>query len=88
VRCLQAEAADVLEVQATAGMAVVTRLRGDVSDVTVAARALRTGMAPVPLSPWSLHAPHPNGLLLGVTNVDGRRLVTECRGLAGLVRAA
>jgi GntR family transcriptional regulator/MocR family aminotransferase len=88
VRCLQAEAADVLEVQATAGMAVVTRLRGNVSDVDVAARALRAGMAPVPLSPWSLHAPHPHGLLLGVTNVDGRRLVTECRGLAGLVRAA
>jgi GntR family transcriptional regulator/MocR family aminotransferase len=86
VRCLQTEAVDVLEVQATAGMAVVTRLRGAEADVDVAARALRAGMAPVPLSPWSLHAPAPNGLLLGVTNVDGRRLVAECRGLAELVR--
>ena len=86
VRCLQAEAADALEVRATAGMAVVTRLRGGVSDVDVAARALRAGMAPVPLSPWSLHAPPPNGLLLGVTNIDGRRLVAECRGLAALAR--
>jgi len=33
-------------------------------------------------------AERPNGLRFGVTNVDGRRLVTECRGLAGLVRAA
>jgi GntR family transcriptional regulator/MocR family aminotransferase len=86
VHCLQAEAADALEVQATAGMAIVTRLRGDIADVDVAARALRAGMAPVPLSPWSLHAPAPNGLLLGVTNVDGRRLVAACRGLAELVR--
>jgi GntR family transcriptional regulator/MocR family aminotransferase len=88
VRCLQAEAADALEVQATAGMAVVTRLRGDVSDVDVAARALRAGMAPVPLSPWSLHAPRPNGLLLGATNVDGQRLVAACRQLAWLIREA
>jgi GntR family transcriptional regulator/MocR family aminotransferase len=88
VRCLQAEAADALEVQATAGMAVVARLRGGASDVDVAARALRAGMAPVPLSPWSLHAPAPNGLLLGVTNVDARHLVAACRGLAELVRAA
>jgi len=86
LRCLHDEAADALAVQATAGMAVVTRLRGRASDVDVAARALRAGMAPVPLSPWYVHAPGANGLLLGVTNADGRRLAADCRTLAALVR--
>jgi GntR family transcriptional regulator/MocR family aminotransferase len=67
-------------------MAVVTRLRGGASDVDVAARALRAGMAPVPLSPWYVHAPGANGLLLGVTNADGRRLAADCRTLAAIVR--
>jgi len=86
LRCLHDEAADALDVQATAGMAIVTRLRGHASDVDVAARALRAGMAPVPLSPWYVHAPGANGLLLGVTNADGRRLAADCRTLAALVR--
>lgn len=86
LRCLRAEAGDAIAVQATAGMAVVTRLPDGVSDVEVAARALRAGMAPVPLSPWHVHAPAPQGLLLGVTNVDERRLAADCRRLADLVR--
>jgi GntR family transcriptional regulator/MocR family aminotransferase len=86
LRCLHEEAADALDVEATAGMAVVTRLRGGASDVDVAARALGAGMAPVPLSPWYVHAPGTNGLLLGVTNADGRRLAADCRKLAALVR--
>jgi GntR family transcriptional regulator/MocR family aminotransferase len=85
LRCLHQDAAGVLEVQATAGMAVVTRLATDADDVDVAARALRAGLAPVPLSPWYVHAPGPRGLLLGVTNVDGRRLADDCRRLAQLV---
>jgi GntR family transcriptional regulator/MocR family aminotransferase len=86
LRCLHEEAADALDVEATAGMAVVTRLRGGASDVDVAARALGAGLAPVPLSPWYVHAPGTNGLLLGVTNADGRRLAADCRKLAALVR--
>ena len=85
LRCLRQEAAAVLEVEATAGMAVVARLRTDASDVDVAARALQAGLAPVPLSPWYVHMPATSGLLLGVTNVDGRRLVDDCRRLAQLV---
>jgi GntR family transcriptional regulator/MocR family aminotransferase len=84
LRCLRKEAAEVLEVQATAGMAVVARLRTAASDVDVAARALRAGLAPVPLSPWYAQSPATSGLLLGVTNVDGRRLVADCRRLAEL----
>jgi GntR family transcriptional regulator/MocR family aminotransferase len=88
VLCLHAEARDVIAVQATAGMAVVTRLRESVSDVDIAARALQAGMAPVPLSPWYVHAPQTSGLLLGVTNADERRVAADCRRLAELVRAA
>jgi GntR family transcriptional regulator/MocR family aminotransferase len=87
LRCLHDEARDAIAVQATAGMAVVARLRDGVSDVDVAARALQAGMAPVPLSPWYVHEPRASGLLLGVTNVDERRLVADCRRLAELVRA-
>jgi GntR family transcriptional regulator/MocR family aminotransferase len=87
LRCLHAEARDVIAVQATAGMAVVIRLREGVSDVDIAARALQAGMAPVPLSPWYVHASGSGGLLLGVTNVDERKLAADCRRLADLVRA-
>jgi YD repeat-containing protein len=33
-----------------------------------------------------VHAPGANGLLLGVTNADGRQLAADCRKLAALVR--
>ncbi|MYM67916.1 aminotransferase class I/II-fold pyridoxal phosphate-dependent enzyme [Pseudoduganella sp. FT55W] len=88
LRCLHEEAAGALEVQATAGMAVVTRLRADAPDTDIALRALPFGLAPAPLSPWYVHAPQPRGLLLGVTNVDARRLSADCRRLAELVRQA
>ena len=86
LRCLHDEARDAMAVQATAGMAVVVRLRDGVSDVDVAARALQAGMAPVPLSAWYVHAPQTSGLLLGVTNADERRVAADCRRLAELVR--
>jgi GntR family transcriptional regulator/MocR family aminotransferase len=87
LRCLHEEARGALTVQATAGMAVVARLRDGVSDVDVAARALQAGMAPVPLSPWHVHMPQSSGLLLGVTNVDPGRVAADCRRLADLARA-
>lgn len=86
LRCLHEHAADALEVQATAGMAVVARIRADVPDTDIALRALSFGLAPAPLSPWYAGAPQSRGLLLGVTNVDQRRLADDCRRLADLVR--
>lgn len=86
LRCLREEAAGVVEVQATAGMAVVTRLPAPVSDVDIAMRAREFGLAPTPLSPWYTQAPRPSGLLLGVTNVQVDRLAADCRRLADLVR--
>jgi hypothetical protein len=86
LRCLREEAFDSLTVQATAGMAVVTRLRGSASDVDIALRALQFGLAPAPLSPWYMQSPQPRGLLLGVTNLNARRLAADCRRLAELAR--
>lgn len=88
LRCLHEEAGDAIEVQATAGMAVVTRLRTSAPDAAIALRALSFGLAPAPLSPWYVQGPQPCGLLLGVTNVDQRRLAADCRRLADLVRQA
>jgi GntR family transcriptional regulator/MocR family aminotransferase len=86
VRCLREEGAGVIDVQATAGMAVVTRLRDSAPDVDIALRALAFRLAPTPLSPWYAHAPQPRGLLLGVTNLKEDRVATDCRQLVELVR--
>jgi GntR family transcriptional regulator/MocR family aminotransferase len=69
-------------------MAVVTRIRADAPDTDIVLRGLPFGLSPAPLSPWYAHAPRPRGLLLGVTNVDERRLAADCRRLAELVRQA
>jgi GntR family transcriptional regulator/MocR family aminotransferase len=86
LRGLHEHGAGALEVQATAGMAVVTRLHESVSDVGIAVRAREFGLAPTPLSPWYVQAPRPSGLLLGVTNVDVQRVADDCRRLAALVK--
>jgi len=65
---------------------VVTLLPKSASDVDVAVRALPFGLAPAPLSPWYMQSPAPQGLLLGVTNVNERRLPADCRRLAELAR--
>jgi GntR family transcriptional regulator/MocR family aminotransferase len=83
---LRDEAAGAIALQATAGMAVVTRLQASVSDVEIAVRARQLGLAPTPLSPWYDQAPRQQGLLLGVTNVDVDRVAADCRRLAALVR--
>jgi GntR family transcriptional regulator/MocR family aminotransferase len=77
---------DAIKVEATAGMAVVISLPPSVSDVDIAASALAFGLAPAPLSPWYVRPAPRQGLLLGVTNLDGRRILDDCRRLAELVR--
>src|ERR1700742_5155351 len=52
LRCLGEIASDSINVQATAGLAVVILLPEFTSDVDIALRALPLGMAPTPLSPW------------------------------------
>jgi GntR family transcriptional regulator/MocR family aminotransferase len=86
LRCLNEVTAGSLKVQATAGMAVVTLLPESASDVDIALRALPFGLAPAPLSPWYVGTPPPQGLLLGVTNLDEHRVAEDCRRLAELVR--
>jgi GntR family transcriptional regulator/MocR family aminotransferase len=75
-----------LKIETTAGMAVVVSLPPSISDVDVARRAYAVGLAPTPLSPWYVGAAARQGLLLGVTNLDPRRLPDDCRRLADLAR--
>jgi GntR family transcriptional regulator/MocR family aminotransferase len=86
LRCLREVASDSMKVQATAGLAVMTFLPEFVSDVDVALRTLPFGLAPTPISPWYMQSPQPQGLLLSVTNLNERRLLSDCRRLVELVR--
>lgn len=86
LRCLGEVASDSMKVQATAGLAVVTLLPEFASDVDIALRALPFGLAPAPLSPWYMRSPPQQGLLLGVTNLNERRLPADCRRLVELAR--
>jgi GntR family transcriptional regulator/MocR family aminotransferase len=84
--CLAELGPEPLKVEATAGMAVVVSLPPSTSDVDVSRRALSAGLAPVPLSPWYLDSTVRQALLLGVTNLDGRRVADDCRRLVDLAR--
>jgi GntR family transcriptional regulator/MocR family aminotransferase len=86
LRCLREMASDSIKVQATAGLAVVTLLPEFISDVDIALRALQFGLSPAPLSPWCMQSPRQQGLLLGVTNLNERRLPADCRRLLELAR--
>lgn len=86
LRCLRDTATDVMKVEATAGLAVMTLLPSSASDVDIALRALPFGLAPTPLSPWSMQSPPLRGLLLGVTNINERRLPADCRRLIELTQ--
>jgi GntR family transcriptional regulator/MocR family aminotransferase len=84
LRCLGEMASDPVKVQATAGLAVILSLPDFASDVDIASRALQFGLAPAPLSPWYMQSPRQQGLLLGVTNLNERRLPADCRRLLEL----
>jgi GntR family transcriptional regulator / MocR family aminotransferase len=86
LRCLREMASDSVRVQATAGLAVVISLPESVSDVDIASRAFQLRLAPAALSPWSMQLSQQQGLLLSVTNLNERRLKTDCRRLLELVR--
>jgi GntR family transcriptional regulator / MocR family aminotransferase len=86
LRCLGEMASDSIKVQATAGLAVVTFLPEFLSDVDIASRALQFGLSPSPLSSWCMQSPRQQGLLLGVTNLNERRLPADCRRLLELAR--
>ena len=81
IGCLAQIGSDSLKVLATAGTAIVTALPESVSDIDIASKARRSGLAPVPLSSWYLHAPRQQGLLLSVTNLNEHTLAADCRRL-------
>ena len=72
-------------VKATAGLVVVVLMPKVTSDVDIASRALPFGLAPAALLPWLMQSPQ-QGLLLGVTNLDERRLASDCYKLSELAR--
>jgi GntR family transcriptional regulator/MocR family aminotransferase len=86
LECLAQIGPKPLKVEATAGMAVLVSLPPSISDVDISRHALAVGLAPAPLSPWYAGPPARQGLLLGVTNLDTRRLADDCRRLAELAR--
>jgi GntR family transcriptional regulator / MocR family aminotransferase len=86
LRCLREMASDSVRVQATAGLAVVISLPDSVSAVDIASRAFQLRLAPAALSPWSMQRSQQQGLLLSVTNLNERRLKTDCRRLLELAR--
>jgi hypothetical protein len=49
-------------------------------------RARQFGLAPSPLSLWYMQSHRQQGLLLGVTNLNARRLTADCRRLSELAR--
>lgn len=75
-----------MEVYVTGGLSVRLELSASTDDLAVAAQALPYGMAPVPLSPW-YQASRRTGLLLGITNLDERRLAADCDRLIELIDA-
>jgi GntR family transcriptional regulator/MocR family aminotransferase len=85
LRCLGEIASGSMHVKATAGLAVVVLLPKVTSDVDIASRALPFDLAPAALSPWHMQSPQ-QGLLLGVTNLDERRLASDCYKLSELAR--
>jgi GntR family transcriptional regulator/MocR family aminotransferase len=87
LRCLGEVASGSMSVKATAGLAVVVLMPKVTSDVDIASRALRFGLAPGALSPWHMQSPQ-QGLLLGVTNLEERRLAGDCHKLSELARQA
>jgi GntR family transcriptional regulator/MocR family aminotransferase len=88
LRCLREAAAGTMNVGSTAGLAVVALLPRSASDIDIALRALPFGLAPTPLSPWSMQSPPLRGLLLGVTNLNEQRLPADCRRLVELTQQA
>jgi GntR family transcriptional regulator/MocR family aminotransferase len=84
LRCLREMESDSIRLEATAGLAVVILLPNSASDVDIAVRALQFGLAPAPLSPWYMQPRRQQGLLLSVTNLNERRLRTDCRRLLEL----
>lgn len=67
------------------GLSVRMNLPAGADDREIAARALRFGLAPTPLSPWYAEPSRLRGLLLGVTNVCEPRLSSDCAKLIELV---
>ena len=84
--CLRRISSNSIKLQPTAGLAAAILLPESASDVDIALRALPFGLAPAALSPWYMPPSPQQGLLLCVTNLNERRLPSDCRRLLELAR--
>jgi GntR family transcriptional regulator/MocR family aminotransferase len=69
-----------------AGLSMLIALPDGARDLRITREAAAFGLAPSPLSSWyGDTASRRSGLLLGVTTAPGKRLVTSCERLHGLI---
>lgn len=68
------------------GLAAVLRLPAHVDDTAIARKALTSGLAPVPLSPWAVaKATKTSGLLLGIATAPPERVESACDRLIEVI---
>ncbi|WP_448950421.1 MocR-like pyridoxine biosynthesis transcription factor PdxR [Labrys neptuniae] len=84
--CLTPRIGAGMQLHTKGGLAVRLDLPEASDDVAIASQALPYGLAPVPLSPW-YRTQRKAGLLLGVTNINDRRLAADCDRLLALIEA-
>ncbi len=79
---------------AAAGLPITIQLTGNFlilfdgawDDVSIAANAYISGLAPVPLSPWFVEEPR-HGLLVGITNYSPATVSADCRRLLSNIQS-
>jgi len=69
------------------GIQLAVHFRSDVSDVDISRGALRDGVSVAPISRFYLNSPARQGLLLGYSGFDARRLRIAAHRLAAVVRS-
>ena len=80
-QALRAAAAGLpITIQLTGNFLIPVLFDGAWDDVSIAANAYTSGLAPVPLSPWFVEEPR-HGLLVGITNYSTTTVSADCRRL-------
>jgi GntR family transcriptional regulator/MocR family aminotransferase len=89
VNAITGHMGDLVEVEIPeCGIQLIVRFKDDISDVEVADRARARGIVVKPVSSLYLNTPARQGLLLGYSGFDLRKLRSASRQLADVVRSA
>jgi GntR family transcriptional regulator/MocR family aminotransferase len=88
VNAISQHMGDLVEVEVPeCGIQLIVRFKDDISDVEVADKARAKGIVVQPVSSLHLNAPARQGLLLGYSGFDLRKLRSVSRQLAEVVRS-